>query len=372
MMWGDLPPAGNPIVLQHDARLPEFPGYLALWVNSGTAALALALIAARKLRPQITQPQVILPGYGCPDLIAAAEYAGVGVVLADIGRDDPGYDLAALKAALTPSTIAVVAVNFLGIRERLTELRELIGPDIALIEDNAQWFPEPASDLQGDLVCLSFGRGKPVSLLGGGALLVKQTLAERILPQLTVSEAINSSASYPLKVAAYNMLLNPIAYMLLSRNPLLKLGQTRYKELTIIHALDEQRKSLLSGNRLIYLTRTRTNELQLRDVIAGSLQLTDVAASAGQRSSRLLRYPILCADMQQRDRLWELLRQAGLGATAMYQRVLPEIPNVAARIAGAADLVGARAFAQRLLTLPVHSNVNEGHIKRINNIVAHL
>jgi len=368
MMWGDLAPVGNPIVLEHDAHLPEFPGYQVLWANSGTAALALALIAARIQRPHITHPEVVLPGYGCPDLISAAEYAGVAVVLADIGANDPGFDLSALPAALNANTVAVVAVNFLGIKERLAELRQILSADVAIIEDNAQWFPEPVAELSGDFVCLSFGRGKPVSLLGGGALLVKQTLAESLsLP--IISEAFNPGAGYPLKVAAYNVLLHPSAFMLLNRNPLLKLGQTQYKKLAEIRCLDEQRKSLLSGNQRVYLARPRSNEVQLRAVIAGNPQLIDVAVIAGLRSGRLLRYPVLCTDMQQRDRLWDKLRRVGLGATAMYQRVLPEIPNVAVRITRTADLVGARAFAQRLVTLPVHRGVTDGHLTKLETIV---
>ena len=44
-----------------------------------------------------------------------------------------------------------------------------------LIEDSAQAFPRDGGGdfWQGDLVVLSFGRGKPVSLLGGGAVLYR-------------------------------------------------------------------------------------------------------------------------------------------------------------------------------------------------------
>src|SRR5690606_4927305 len=152
---------GNRVILSGgDSAPPEFPGYVAHWVQSGTAALALALLTARSRRPQLRNPSVILPAYGCPDLIAAAEYAGVTPVLVDIGIDDPGYDLDCLAAAIDADTIAVVAVNFLGLRERLGAIRELlrVHPDVLLIEDNAQWYPEPARmpALAGDLVCLSF------------------------------------------------------------------------------------------------------------------------------------------------------------------------------------------------------------------------
>ncbi|MDB6063079.1 MAG: hypothetical protein JWM78_3182 [Verrucomicrobiaceae bacterium] len=370
MKWSDLRPAGNAISLRIDNRLPTFAGYVPLWVNSGTAALALSIVAARGLHPHIAQPEVILPGYGCPDLIAAAEFAGVRIVLADIGADDPGFNLDALKAALSANTIAVVAVNFLGIKERLSEIRELIGPDIELIEDDAQWFPEPTTDLSGDFICLSFGRGKPVSLLGGGALLIKDSLVERVLPWLNIApNSSGASGSYMLKVAAYNTLLNPFAYGFISRNPFLKLGETRLKLLTEISALDKQRQQFLTSNVRIHFNRERASEEKLREIIATSARLTDVVAAAGERSARLLRYPVLCKNLKQRNRVWEEFRQAGLGVTAMYQKTLPEIPDVAQRVYAADNLSGAKAFSERLLTLPTHSGVKAKHLKHIADIV---
>src|SRR5690606_34335161 len=232
MLWFDLPPAGHAIAWRgKDHPLPQFPGYRSLWVNSGTAALAAAMWLARQRQPSIAQPEVILPAYGCPDLVAAAVHAGVRPVLVDIGSEDPGYDLDALAAALSARTVAVVAVNFLGIAERLQQLRECIAafPQIALIEDDAQWFPEPlpAPPLEGDYICISFGRGKPVSLLGGGLLLVKDSLPT----DWPIQPAADAGAALLPKLLAYNALLRPAAYGLISRNPFLKLGQTVYKPL---------------------------------------------------------------------------------------------------------------------------------------------
>lgn len=370
MMWGDLAPAGNPIVWQCEALTLEFAGYRAVWLQSGTAALALALIAARLRRPDVARPEVVLPGYGCPDLVAAAEFAGLRVVLSDIGDSDPGYDLAALPQALNANTVAVVAVNFLGIKERLADLRQLIPDGVSLVEDNAQWFPEPAADLCGDFICLSFGRGKPVSLLGGGALLVKESLAAIILPQLPVDAATEVGSAYRLKILAYNQLLNPLIYGVISRNPLLKLGQTVFKPLLAATSMDMQRQSLLNANVRTHLARPRAIEQALCAAIAGNPLLHDVAASAESRSGRLLRYPFLCRDEQQREVLLSRLQRAGLGCTAMYRRVLPEIPAVIERVVVSGELRGARQFAQRLLTLPVHTGVADKYVEQMAAIIA--
>lgn len=51
-------------------------------VNSGTAALSLSLIVAKTTNAE--KNEVILPAYGCPDLVAAIEYAGLIPVIVDI------------------------------------------------------------------------------------------------------------------------------------------------------------------------------------------------------------------------------------------------------------------------------------------------
>jgi dTDP-4-amino-4,6-dideoxygalactose transaminase len=369
LIRGDLPPAGNPIALRREAGLPEFSGYRAVWLNSGTAALALALQLARRRRPELAAPEVVLPGYACPDLVAAALFAGVRPVLADIGRDDPAYDPAALAAALGPRTVAVVAVNFLGIRERLADIRAVLAgrPDVLLIEDDAQWFPEPLPQppLAGELVCLSFGRGKPVSLLGGGALLVRESLLPELAEMPAPAAAIAPGRGFAVKALAYNQLLRPQLYQLLSRNPWLGLGQTRFKPLAAIHAMDPERLALLPANARRYLERPQLIQRQLQALLAGCSPMHDPATAAGERCGRLLRYPVLCESMSARDRLWQQLQRAGLGATALYQRILPEIEGMAARVVVPAPLPGASAFAGRLLTLPVHAGVGPDHLRRL-------
>jgi dTDP-4-amino-4,6-dideoxygalactose transaminase len=382
MWWRDLPPAGNPIEWRGSSQaLPVFQGYRAFYVNSGTAALALALIVARARHPTIDRPEVILPGYACPDLVAAAVYAGLTPVLADIGANDPGYDLISLQQVLSDRVVAVVAVNFLGIRERLSQLQEclLTYPQAMLIEDNAQWFPEPLPDapLTRGAVCLSFGRGKPVSLLGGGALLLDESLEipdtfmQLADTQLTDTQSIAPAQAagrlYLPKVLAYNALLNPNLYGLISRNRWIKLGRTVFKPLLSISALDETRKALLPANVGSYLRRSRDAEYFLQQALPTAV---DFCAHLNDRRGRLLRYPVLCESAQQREKLLAQLQAAGLGASAMYRQMLPTIEGVEGRVVVRVTLNGSRVFAQRLLTLPLHAGVRSHQLQQMATILA--
>jgi dTDP-4-amino-4,6-dideoxygalactose transaminase len=85
------------------------------------------------------------------------------------------------------------------------------------------------------------------------------------------------------------------------------------------------------------------------------------------RAGRLLRYPVLCADREERDAWLARLRRAGLGPSAMYERPLAQVDGV--RV-GAGEYPGAARFAARLLTLPVHEGVDARVLDGIRRVLA--
>jgi dTDP-4-amino-4,6-dideoxygalactose transaminase len=370
----DLPPAGHPVIVREGGVPPAVPGYRTVWLESGTAALSLALILARRMRADLSRPEVVIPAYGCPDLVAAAVYSGLVPVLVDIGEDDPAFDVSALEAAFSENTVAVIAVNFLGIRERLTEIRTLLARQgqVALIEDNAQWWPEPAEapGLVGDFVCVSFARGKPVTLLGGGGLMVAESLWLRVEALLPRIEEAPARAAFSVAVRIYNTLLKPSWYWIVNRNPLIHLGTTVYRPLGSIRAMDPRRQELLQGNIDEHVKRGRDPEVWLRKALAHVVGVTDVALAAADRSGRLLRFPVLFATQGVRQAALAELRRAGLGATALYGVPLPEIAGVAERVTVPAPCPGAARFSSRLLTLPVHAAVTEHDVSMMTRIIA--
>ena len=368
-MHGDLPPVGHKISLLAAAEntVVSFLGGHQYWVDSGTSALALAILDAKSHFPAVQNPRVIIPGYCCPDLVAACVYAGVEPVAVDIGVDDPAYDLEQLPVHLDEHVIAVVAVNFLGITERLSELRQLIdslGLSTKLIEDNAQWFPAQQSDLtaSSDYMIFSFGRGKPLSLLGGGLLRAVAPLQENVTNKIQVAETYSIANS--VKVHAYNALLRPELYFLLNRNPLFNLGETKYQALDEIRAMDTWRLSLVNENFALYVARESKLPSRYDDVsIENGLQ--QLAVSARVRSKQLLRYPLLCVSNKKRDELLGSMRQFGLGATAMYAAPINQIAGVNGLVHVPAPIVNAQQFAHRFMTLPVHAGVTQAHSEKI-------
>ncbi len=367
-MLSRLPPVGQPIKLQRNALEPApiAAGYDAVFVQSGTAALALALQAAVK-SAAVANPQVLIPAYACPDLVSAAVCAGVRPVLVDLEPDSTYMCLAALQRQICSSTVAVIAVNFLGIPERLHEIAELLQDNsIALIEDNAQWFPPPDSELIGDYSVLSFGRGKPVSLLGGGVLLHRQGL-EVELPAAPMASSRSAQANTFLRFLLYNILRNPWFYGILERLPFLNIGATEYKPLIRIQRADSYRASFLRANVAAHLQRDVSAQQQMRVMLQTLPEHGFIDLSVRQNASnkRLLRYPLLVKSAAEKDDFLEKLHNDGLGASALYGKTLPDIRGVKALVDSPEDLPNARYFASRLLTLPMHDQVTMKTIDRI-------
>jgi dTDP-4-amino-4,6-dideoxygalactose transaminase len=367
--YGDLPPVGHPISLRTEPEnnLAGLLGGHQYWVDSGTSALALAVLDAKTYFPGLQQARVIIPGYCCPDLVAACVYAGVEPVVVDIEENDPAYNCECLRAQLDERVIAVIAVNFLGITERLNELRQLIGSlglRTRLIEDNAQWFPTCRAEVpaDSDYAIFSFGRGKPLSLLGGGLLVARVPIAGSVAAHIDAGDI--PSLLLPLKMRAYNLLLSPLLYMLLNRNPFMRLGETTYIALKKIQALDSFRRSLLNSNFARYVTRKPALKIDYDEVLVAR-DLQQLAAVTTPRARQLLRYPLLCSSAACKDYLLLRLGKSGLGATAMYPCAIDKITGVDELVCVPEAIVNAQNFARRFITLPMHGGVTQVYRKRI-------
>lgn len=376
-IFRELRPVGETIGVRVHSRNPErafqrfFPDPVVFY-QSGTAGLAAALMACRDTRPA-RRPEVLLPAYACPDLLSAVDYAGLHPVLVDFEADRPWMSIADMKAKMNGNTVAVVVVNFLGIPERIPEIRSALDNDrVFLIEDRAQSLPAHTKDgSSGDLVVLSFGKGKPVTLLHGGAVLIRHPALGGgvVRPRRQYTASTPHAVRQYLKIAAYNLLIHPRCYWMLKYLPMLHIGETRYKPLSSIEPMSPAAAAILDHNiRNYYRREDRTEPVRKMLIPFGCDGVTDLPQACGCGNARLLRYPLLLASRAQRDRCLRLLKAKGLGPSVMYPGVLPSIEGVKLpRTAG--DYPNAADFAARLLTLPLHSDVTADAVNEIGAVL---
>ena len=370
-IFGRIPPVGDPITIKTSNEVPVFPGALKTYfLNSGTAALAAGLQIAQQ-HCQAKKPEVVIPAYCCPDLLSAILYNDMKPVLVDFIPDKPYMDLNGIEEALNENTVAVIAVNFLGIPERFREIKQLLQDmPTLLIEDSCQWFPESDEAFashEGDLVVYSFGKGKPVCVLGGGALSVVDAAYQNYAPTGDITPeykrtSIAKAMFNRVKYSAYNLVLTPYAYWLLEFLPFIKLGETRFHPLTSITAMATDKLIFLKHNIESYEQRYRNRDSAWQHVTKNPSK-NSVAILHNQcptyKKQQLLRLPLLCDDPYLRNEFYALSENRGFGGSKLYADILPKILDMPCSLIADSAIVNAVDFSKRLLTLPTHSNADE-------------
>jgi dTDP-4-amino-4,6-dideoxygalactose transaminase len=374
---GKLRPVGSnvPMPMQVDTVLPWEDEYIHEFTRSGTEALSLAVRLAIADHSCVDCPEVLMPAYGCPDLVAAVVAQGATPVLVDLSdQQTPYMDLHGVEAAITCNTVAIIAVGFLGLPERLEALADVARANaLLLIEDSAQCFP-PKSIETGcsgaDLVVLSFGRGKPINLMGGGALLIRKDHQECFLPILSCYPVIPLviNISWYLKRFLFNLMLSRLSFALLEKIPFLHLGETRLRLLSDINRLDIPPR-LVSGGINQYRQRPFWQQVYDTNLSFidhyGWVRLQAFHGPGDGGSCPRLRYALLAPTMSERDAMIDRLNKMGIGANAFYKQALPEIEGVSDMLEKAFNYPAARTFASRLLTLPCHEDVTDSDIDRV-------
>lgn len=374
-MLKTLRPSGTSIQYKTSTPISFFSNYHPVFYQSGTAALAAAIISAVKSKPDIANPQILLPAYACPDLISAILYAKATPVLIDFEPNTPWMDTTKIQKSLDHSTVAIIAVNFLGIPERISEIRSITQDnDLLIIEDSAQGLPtlEDQNYWNGDLIVLSFSRGKPVNLLHGGAVLSRHSKFRSRLPIGQEYNGANADTfKFKLKIFIFNLIIKPNIYYFFNLFLGSKIGNTRFIELDNIYKLPKANQLILNTNFHNYCQRSRIQDyLNDRIETIKSPLLINLPNTCNIDSNKpLLRYPILITNSELRSRVINDFTQEGLGANTLYGTLLPNIENIPSELFGNHKHTASNNFSNMLLTLPTHEDVTTHDVDKIINIL---
>ena len=335
----------------------------AVFTDSGTSALALAIEDAARRIATPTGGEVVIPAYCCPDILSAVRAAGCKPVLADLEQGTPWLEPGSVKSKINRATVAVIAVNFLGIAERLEEIRAAMsGTRALLIDDSCQALPAAEDVVAADYRVYSFGRGKPVSMLHGGAVY---GLGEPSRVRATL-EARRGGIGLPpaVKCRLFNLARHRYVYGWLEAAGIA--GQTRYRPPRAPGPMTTEIAAVIAAA----IEAAPRGRNPAADAIEAALDtadpqdITQFDAIRGKDGPSLLRYPVLAASRPHRDRLLASVRRAGVCASPLYNRPLPGIPGTELAEKNA-DYPGALYLADRLITLPVHDEISDTIAARI-------
>jgi len=326
-------------------------------VNSGRAGLYLIL---KMMLPEGSK--VILPGYTCYTVPAAVVKAGMTPVISDSDPHDLGYNLEALLKTVEshPDVKAIVVCHLFGIGLDIEVIRKIVSPDTMIIDDAAQAFGIKINErylgTNGDAGFYSFGRGKNLSLVGGGLIVTDDdTIADKInnvMDEYVANDAV--SGADLIKALTYNTATAPSMFNLLSRLPGMHLGRSVYKPEFEVAGMAIERLRLLA--RIHGLIGEMNRD---RDKIADRyMELLDSVPGISLPRSYLndrpgsLRFPVLVDDPARRADILAKSRRLGYGISPMYPTALNAVSDLVEYVDG--DLEGSIRIASSILTLPTH------------------
>jgi dTDP-4-amino-4,6-dideoxygalactose transaminase len=144
-----------------------------------------------------------------PDMVRIAEHHGLVPVPIDIERDTMAPTAAAVEAALSPKTCAIVIAHLFGGRVRLGAIAELAErAGVPLVEDCAQAFAgNPRVMHPGSAVALySFGPIKSATALGGAIVRVRDRGVRTKMRSLAAAYPLQPRSTFAVRAAKYSLL----------------------------------------------------------------------------------------------------------------------------------------------------------------------
>jgi dTDP-4-amino-4,6-dideoxygalactose transaminase len=294
--------------------------------------------------------------------------------LVDLDGQSPFPAAQDWSAAIDANTLALITVGFLGLRDPYTPQQAHAGglPAGAFIEDCCQVHPMAMRATGDRSIALSFGRGKPVSMMYGGAALLAPDIAAWSPPLAATKRGFAQLVRVGMLSHLYNILRSPWLYRWVTLLPGVGLGQTRLQGLDKLERMSARVQNCLNVTQGWNDPRRKRVQRLLRESFAATIPVAlacDLWKAFGRDSDWLLRYPLLLKSRAVRDAALARLNEAGLGASPMYGKALMEISGVSPFVSRAGTHAAAAAFADRLLTLPLHADVRNRDLELMCDIL---
>jgi dTDP-4-amino-4,6-dideoxygalactose transaminase len=346
-----------------------------VFVDSGAAAIFAALrvhevIAQRDFRVPL---RVALPTYCCPSVLGAVLGAGWEPEFLDVAPYSVAIDQLRYGPRFWGDSAAIVVADLFGLPGLSDRgiLRDLpLG--VLAVHDMAQCYMSAVAgqSLGRGVGILSFGRGKPVSVLSGGALIVGEN--SELIPRLRRELAPGRLAPRVVRLAiamAYNFALNPLVYSVVRKLPGLSIGRVVLTTTKSAARLpDEFGNYVATQSESVDIQQgARSDQIKWLADRAERIGLPLVTGgSAPDAHLRMSRIPVVAPSESYAARA---LQTAGhLGVTRMYGKTLPEFLGVDERSVKA-KWPNAFALSRRLLTLPAHGRLSGGALRRLVEIL---
>lgn len=318
--------------------------------NSGRSLLYLLLSAMKKSHPE--RNEALVPGYTCYSVAASVAKAGLLIRPYDMDPKKLCPDCDDVKQRASDRTLAIVVQHLFGIPTPISELKAIAkGTGAFLIEDAAQALGGSLDGVllgtQGDFGIYSFGRGKPLPLGSGGAMIGRDGALFQTMQLKRPAFGVPQYAA----CAAAQWFSKPYLYGILDLLPL-GLGETVFDpefEISAMPCLMEA----VGARSLAFIDEFNDHRARIAAIYRESLCETCTVPLPRGAKPVYTRFPVLAKP----DSLSGELRHFGI--RRMYPKALVDEDAAKFFLAEKRALTpGAVQVAQNLITLPTHQGIS--------------
>jgi perosamine synthetase len=336
------------------------------WMDSGTSALAVALLA-------LNLPEnsgVAVPVYSCVTVFEAVAAVGLKCVFIDLDPQTLMYDYNSLEKHKNEFQ-AVIFIHLFGFVADIVELQRVVGSK-PIIEDCSHAFG--SADSQGNPVgragavsIFSFNIHKPLSAGGGGLLLVNDRTylaqVKRIYASVPSADGINLGL---LKLMLKVLCFHPVIYGLLTRVRLIKFRRLGSLGQHVIV------KKISKVYLRIICSKLKTSDRRWEKQRRYAQNMTNIPVETpvnklGHQFWNAYLLPLLTPEVAYRERLLTFFNKKGIDAFELW----PEYLDTASRFGytkGECD--NTENFVKRLFFIPCYAELTQTHFKRIVQTLA--
>ena len=320
--------------------------------NSGRALLFLLLETLKK-NDEGRRDEVLIPGYTCYSVAASVAKAELKIKVYDIDPKTLQPDFNSLRKSTSEKTLAIIFQHLFGIPTFVDEFKKIAKKTGAsLIEDAAQAFGGNIAGQGlgtiGDFGFYSFGRGKPLPLGSGGALIGKNS---DVLSDIQLNQQ-KKGYTQIVATATAHILSSPWLYWIPEILPL-GLGKTIFDPHFKISAMQPVIQNL-AKNSMDTLDYLNTHRRHIAKTYENAFDHKNILPVPEKTTPVYTRFPLM-AGLSQIPK--ELKR---LGVRRMYPKAIADEKTIRPYLFDQeVSTPGASEIAKNLITLPTHIRVCE-------------
>jgi len=318
----------------------EFAAYIGcqfgVGVNSGTDALMLAL-SCFDLQPGdevITTPFTAIPTY------SAIRHVGARPVFVDIDPETFLLDLNQIERVLTSRTKAVVPVHLFGNAVDIERLREIVGPDVFILEDCAQSHGASVRGRKtgalGDISAFSFYPTKNLGAYGDGGII------------------LTDNGEFAERVRLRRM------YGMINKDEFVMDG--------INSRLDELQAAILRV-KLKYLDEMNARRAELAALYADLLDEKYIQPQAVKTDIQSVYHVYSALCVEKRDALVAFLEKRNIQTNVYYPMPLNRQKGFLTTFGFSASLPVAENVSRRVIALPFYPEIPERTIRQVASFI---